>query len=217
MNITYDLDIISIGYTTICLVLFWIIARSSRPAGINDEIREYVRRKINDASVQSRQQTEPYQLQQFRDDIRQLRMDVSSIKGRSVPLEITNEAVLVTEPVALTEPIEPAEEVFYLPTPNIDGSFPASTLSTLYREGASIYQMTLTRGERAHAAFQLCREETAIRLALQYVELRIEPCCRALNAYTGSAKSIIPESPGRLELRGDKWVVTAKASIHYEN
>lgn len=77
--------------------------------------------------------------------------------------------------------------------------------------------MTLSHSERDCATFQLCQEDTAIRLALQYVELRIEPCCKPLNAYSGSAISIIPESPGRLELRGDKWIITDKASIYYEN
>lgn len=215
MNIIYDLDIFSISYTTICVALVWIIARGNRPPGITDETRDYVKRKIADAREQQGRQTDPHQILQLREELRQLRIELSNIKGRSIPLEITNEAALA--PVPLAEPVELAQEVFFLPTPNPDGSFSASTLSGFYREGASIYQMTLSHSERDCATFQLCREDTAIRLALQYVELRIEPCCKALNAYTGSAKSIIPESPGRLELRGDKWIITDKASIYYEN
>jgi len=216
MNITFDLNVFSIAFTTICTILIYIVARRGRrPAGITEDIRAYVNRKIGEAPLQQGRQTDHSELQRLRDAIGQMRVEINGIRGRSVPLEITNEPML--DPVTPAEPVPPAEQVFYLPTPNPDGSFPAPTLSGSYREGASIYQMTLPGGNGEHAVFQLCRDETAIRLALQYVELRIDPCCRALNACTGATRNIILDSPGRLELRGDRWVVTDKASIHYEN
>lgn len=216
MNITFELNVFSIAFTTICTILvYFLTRRGARPPGITEDIRAYVNRKIGEAPLHQGRQTDHSELQRLHDAVGQLRTEINGIKGRSVPLEITNESMLA--PVSPAEPVLPAEQVFYLPTPNPDGSFPASTLSGSYREGASIYQMTLPGGDGGHAVFQLCRDETAIRLALQYVELRIDPCCRALNACTGATRNIIPDAPGRLELRGDRWVVTDKANIHYEN
>jgi hypothetical protein len=106
-------------------------------------------------------------------------------------------------------------EIFYLSTPNADGSFNERSASATYREGASIYRFTRTSINRAR--FQLDEREASIKLALQYPDRNIDPVCDAENAFNPKAKTIITNSAGEAELVGDKWFKNKKAKIRYGN
>jgi hypothetical protein len=110
---------------------------------------------------------------------------------------------------------EPRREFFYLSFPNEDGTFNASSASTAYRDGASIYKFTKISPEQAE--FAIDEDERSIKLALGFPNKSIDPVCDAQNAYDSNAERIFTEEPGRAELlNGEKWRVTQKAKIRYE-
>ncbi|MEM4710660.1 MAG: AAA family ATPase [Candidatus Woesearchaeota archaeon] len=107
------------------------------------------------------------------------------------------------------------KEIFYLSTPNSDGSFNNSSASTKYKVGASIYRFTKISDNLAE--FEIDQTESSIKLAIQYPDRNIDPACEAQNAYNPKAKTIVTISPGIAELVGDKWIVKEKAEILYED
>jgi hypothetical protein len=110
---------------------------------------------------------------------------------------------------------EPKREVFYLSTPNKDGSFNQSSVHTAYQEGGSIYRFTKTR--YGYAEFQIDENPSSVKLALEYADKNIDPVCEAVNAYNPKAERIMTMQPGRADLEGDKWIVSNKAKIRYDD
>jgi len=107
----------------------------------------------------------------------------------------------------------PRGEVFYLSTPNMDGSFNETSVKSTYQEGASIYKFTKTSANDAE--FQIDNSESSVKLALAYPDKNIEPACEAQNAYDAKADRIATVQSGKAVLDGDKWRVTKKAQIKY--
>ncbi len=109
------------------------------------------------------------------------------------------------------------QEVFYLSIPNEDGNFYAKHAHPTYKEGTSIYRFTKTSPNQA--VFQIDERETSIRQALQYPDKNIDPVCEANNAFNREMRRIITlkDNLGKAVLDGDKWKVTRKAKIRYEN
>lgn len=118
-------------------------------------------------------------------------------------------------PVEVPQPVvETRKEIFFLSTPNLNGSFNESSASATFREGASIYRFTKESFNKA--TFCIDEREASIKLALQYPDKSIDPVCEALNAYNARATKIVTKKPGTAELKGDKWVIQTKAKISYE-
>lgn len=111
--------------------------------------------------------------------------------------------------------IEPSREVFYLSTPNEDGSFFAKSVFSSYKEGVSIYRFT--RISHGQAEFQIVERETSIKLALEYPDKNIYPVCEAQNLFNPKAGRIVTVQAGKVVLDRDKWKVTKKAVIRYEH
>ncbi len=105
-------------------------------------------------------------------------------------------------------------EVFYLSTPNKDGSFNVSSIRDSFKYGASIYQFTKTSRNRAR--FRIDSNEGAIKLALAFPDSNIEPSCELQNAYRKNSSTIITEEEGEAELKGNKWRVIKPVKIRYE-
>jgi hypothetical protein len=105
-------------------------------------------------------------------------------------------------------------EIFFLSSPNADGSFDESSASSTYKEGATIYRFTKTGNNKAN--FQIDDKEASVKLALQYRDRRIDPVCETTNAFN-QAKNISTVQQGEAELQSGKWVVSKKAKIKYEN
>lgn len=110
---------------------------------------------------------------------------------------------------------EQRTEIFFLSTPNSDGSFNESSASSSYREGATIYRFTKIGSTKA--MFQIDEKDASVKLALQYPDKNIDPVCDAENAFNPKATRIITVQPGEAELHGDKWIRKTKAKIRYEN
>lgn len=105
-------------------------------------------------------------------------------------------------------------EVFYLSTPNSDGSFNESSVLTSYREGASIYKLFKTAETKAN--FEIDNRESSIKLAIQYPDRNIDPVCEAESAFNPKSNKIITTQKGTVELQNGKWIVTKKAKISYD-
>lgn len=113
------------------------------------------------------------------------------------------------------KPPEVRQEIFFLSSPNSDGSFDESSASSIYKEGATIYRFTKIENNKAN--FKIDEKEASIKLALQYRDKRIDPVCDALNAFNPRAARIITEQQGEAELQNGKWTINNKAKIRYEN
>jgi hypothetical protein len=161
-------------------------------------------------------------------ELSKLREEVKSltIKMRSaeIPMEIfVGGGVAIPKPqvpsqipVAAVQPEPPKNPpVFFLSTPNSDGSFNNSSANSAFREGASIYKFQNTKDNRAQ--FKIDERDASVKLALNYPDKNIDPVCDALNAFDPRARKIFTEVPGIAELTGDKWRVITKARIRYES
>lgn len=111
---------------------------------------------------------------------------------------------------------EPNFEVFYMSTPNKDGTFNKTSAHTTYREGATIYKFTKTI--YGDVKFQIDENQSSVNLALAYPEQNIVPVCEAENLYNPNATKIVtvPGGAGKAVLDGDRWKVEQKAVIRYE-
>ena len=146
------------------------------------------------------------QIRLLEEKVAKLQLEVNSFQNRQI----------VKPSSSVVPDNRPNEEVFYLSTPNTDGSFDNSDVSQFYKDGASIYRFVKTLSNRA--SFYIEDKEDSINRALQYPDKRIDPVCEAQNAFNPKAKSIKTITPGEVELIGDKWVISfnKKAKIRYE-
>jgi hypothetical protein len=108
-------------------------------------------------------------------------------------------------------------EIFFLSTPNSDGSFNESSASSFYKDGATIYRFTKIGPNKAK--FLIDEKEASVKLALEYPDKNIDPVCDAVNAFNPKATRITTVEQGEAELQHGKWVVekNKKGKIKYEN
>lgn len=114
---------------------------------------------------------------------------------------------------------EPDHHEFYLSTPNSDGTFNVSSMTSAYKPTASIYKFVITRdGGESIAAFTVAEQYESVKDALSSPGSYLDPVCESVNAFSPSAKRIVNLRPGRALKQGDKWVVKPedKAIIRYE-
>ncbi len=110
-------------------------------------------------------------------------------------------------------------EEFYLSTPNSDGTFNVSSMSSSYKPTASIYRFLVTEEDgKSVAAFTVADQYETIKDALSSPGSYLDPVCESVNAFSPAAKKIINLRPGRAYKSGDKWIVKPedKAIIRYE-
>lgn len=166
----------------------------------------------------------------LKNQIADIRMELRALKPSPAAQHIERTAVPFhepdTEPVAIVQIVtaqppqqqEPqnAEEIFYLSTPNSEGSFNVRSAQPNYRPGASIYWFKKTAPDKA--IFKIDEREASMQMALQYSDINIDPVCDPANAYHINTKRVRtpPGHEGVVELLDDKWIVTKKAKIYYE-
>lgn len=161
-------------------------------------------------------------------EVKQLREEVKAltIKMRSaeIPMEIFVGGIVakptpqVPPPISVAVPqpeIPKTSNIFFLSTPNSDGSFNNSSASLHYKEGASIYNFQNT--EENQAKFKIDEREASTKLAMRFPDKNIDPVCEAVNKFDPNPKSIFTVEPGVAELVGDRWRVITKARIRYES
>ncbi|WP_448376455.1 hypothetical protein [Fervidobacterium sp.] len=220
-GITFQIDIFSIFISFILsLFLFLILKSSKEPQSELQNYSQEIARQQNELQRQSQKIAEYGQtISQLQDKIQQLESKLQEVQHSSPQIVVPVQTPLYASSVSpAPEPAQSSqshqEEVFYLSTPNSDGSFNRSSASSEYREGASVYRFMKTSHNRA--TFEVDEREGAIRLALDYHYRAIEPVCEAENTFVREARGIKTIHPGEAELQGEKWVVTRKAKIRYE-
>ena len=186
---------------------------------ISNSIKNYVKRKIDDASFNrntSGSNINSSELRNATNKIRDLESQIEKIKKQlntSTPVQN-----FTTQPTYQeTKQPEVITQTFFLSTPNSDGSFNESSAQPTYKEGATIYRFTKIGSNRAK--FQIDEKDASAKLALQYPDKNIDPVCDAVNAFNPKATRITTVEQGEAELQNGKWIVekNKKARIKYEN
>ena len=164
------------------------------------------------------------------DEVKQLREAVQALMSKAkiseIPMEIfvdgnttapkSQPQVPPSIPAPAPQPDTPKPpHIFFLSTPNSDGSFNNSSANFAFKEGASIYKFQNTKDNRAQ--FRIDERDASVKLALNYPDKNIDPVCDALNAFDPRARKIFTVEPGLAELVGDRWRVITKARIRYES
>lgn len=134
-----------------------------------------------------------------------------------IPLEISERISdeLFNTPNIKETKTSNTDKIFFLSTPNDDGSFNESSVSFFFKPGASIYRFTKKSAKRA--SFRIESHEDAFRFALEYPEKNIYRVCDAENTKDSSSQKIKTISEGEAELSDSKWKVITKAKIRYES
>ncbi len=149
--------------------------------------------------------------------IRDLELQVKNLNDQIQSVLILSNSTTQISQSSNPESIQPEKraEIFFLSTPNSDGSFNESSASFAHKEGATIYRFTKIGSNRAH--FQIDEKDASAKLALQYPDKNIDPVCDAVNAFNPKATRITTVEQGEAELQGNKWIINRKVKIRYEN
>ncbi len=114
---------------------------------------------------------------------------------------------------------KPRVEEFYLSTPNSNGSFNISSMTSSYKPTASIYKFEVSEEDGGSmASFAVADQYEAIKDALSSPGSYLDPVCESENAFSTAARRIVNVKPGRAYRRGEQWMVKQedKAIIRYE-
>lgn len=189
---------------------------------VSNEIKNYVRKKIEDANWSRSTPSNNNSSVELRDAnnrIRDLESQIEKIKTQLNTSNPVSSFTTQTKQPTYQETKQPEviTQTFFLSTPNADGSFNESSASSTYREGASIYRFTKIGNNKAK--FQIEEKDASAKLAIQYPDKNIDPVCDAVNAFNPKATRITTVEQGEAELQNGKWIVekNKKAKIKYEN
>lgn len=103
----------------------------------------------------------------------------------------------------------------YLSTPDANGEFDDSQRSTSYRIGISIFAIEYDGAGAQIAQIKVADRSDAMELLLRRREHLLEPVADMLNAYRSDTVAIVVETPGEIELRGNRWRVRRKMTARY--
>lgn len=195
---------------------------SSSEDDLSEKIKRYIKDKISDENFKgnSISGASSNTISNLENKVRKLEIELREVKfqidNSRIPFEVV-QPKYEQESWQDTRIPEAKTETFFLSIPNSDGSFNDSSVSSSYKEGASIYRFTKVGNNRA--TFQIDEREASVTLALTYPDKSIDPVCDAVNAFNPKAKRIITVEAGEAELLNDKWIVnkTQKAKIRYES
>ena len=191
---------------------------------LSNEIKSYIKTKIEENSNWNistpDKNVDSSQLKDANIRIRDLEAQIENINKllanqKHVPETNTDPQTSIIQGIKQSD--ESTAQVFFLSTPNADGSFNESSASSSYKQGATIYRFIKTGSNRAK--FKIDDKETSAKLALQFPDKNIDPVCDAENAFNPKATRITTVQEGEAELQNGKWIVekNKKAKIKYEN
>jgi len=203
-------DIILAILIAIVFICIYFLVRYSSSLGL--EIKRVGKSKIANLS-QLEQYSNP-NIVKLQNEMKQLRDLVRDSKEQLVLEKIEYEEKAVE--VEFKLPPKPAEDVFYMATPNGEKSFDISAKTEVFKATQSLYKFTINNSNRDQATFAFQSDDTGIRDSVNSPHIYIEPVCDPQNALNQNAKRIITLRPGTAEKRNDKWIVLTKAQIKYE-
>jgi len=201
-------------------VTIWLLSRwASRASegGLSQEVRDYVKKKINEKSqLDSRQVPSSSHGQRntgkgqdlLSDRVKRLEKEVDALRD-----QLPRAHGMASPPIP--EPPVTVSETLFLPGPDENGNFNEGDVSKDYKEGASVYKLTKHGPDRA--SFTILDDPRATRMAIEYHAQYIKPVCDASNAYERTAKRIVTERQGEARLENGRWRMTSKARIRYES
>ncbi len=182
----------------------------------SNRLQEHIQSQSGFARSTSANLFNPSELRDANNRIRDLEFQVKNLNEKLLSSE---NHVTQTPPRSFQDSIHPEvkPEIFFLSTPNSDGSFNDSSVSPVYKEGASIYKFTKVGNNRAQ--FQIDERENSIKFALTYPDKSILPVCDSINEYESKYTRIVTLKTGMAELQNGKWIVnkSQKAKIRYES
>jgi hypothetical protein len=219
----FELDVISIFFTLITLFILIAYFNFNKENGtVSKEIEDYISRKLSNklfnGSNDLTHLASREELSRLRSDIETLKDQIYALKAKQVnDSTSSSNHIKVGDIIPLTKIEEKPNNfeklTFYLSSPNVDESFNSTSISNVFKNGASIYKFTKLNEQ--YADFEIDSREDAIKLALGFPDKNIDPACDAQNAFNPRAKSVYTSKPGRAELLGDKWKIRSKAKIQY--
>lgn len=209
----------------IIIALAFVVVRyakkaiSSQPQPIPDSLKSYIKEKIEDAKYTTGDDVHRMIQNTLKNNSKQNKSVVDDSFGKSKSDEVPFHINPPKEEPAPAPPApkvhEEPQAVFYLSTPNPDGTFNVSSITKQYREGASIY-IFYESGNKAE--FEIYSDESSIRLALKYPDKNIDPVCDVEGeGYTADVTCVNIIKRGTAELDNNKWKVTGKVRIQYGN
>ena len=154
------------------------------------------------------------------EDLNELKEQIAALQEQVEKLTVTP----IPPPTPASKPptrrsLIPDQDEYYLSTPNSDGTFNASSMSSQFRPSASVYKFLITKTNGSQRAeFTVANDYDAVKDALSSPGSYLEPVCESINPYFSGAKRIVNIRPGKAVKQGDKWVVKPehKARIRYE-
>lgn len=209
-GLTFEIDLISFIFSIILFAIVIILYKNNtKPQTSNN------RSQVSSKSDNEMTQYNRSYIESLANDIRDLKIKVKNLEYKNIPMEVivnNPKEVNNEQPITLNEI---KSNIFYLSTPNSDGTFNDSSSSQSYKESASIYKFVKT--SQNTATFEIDNRESSIKLALQYPDKNIEPVCENLNAFNPKSRKIITDTPGTAQLSDGKWVKIKKAKVIYES
>jgi hypothetical protein len=155
-------------------------------------------------------QTKPVETNNVQSDIEAKKAEVTKLEKQKTDLLIQS-----NNPQKITAKT-PSKVSVYLSSANKDGSFNKSSERTSFVEGASILAFEPIANNR-FAVYIDTKNPSAVKMALQYPDKRIEPTFEAISAFNPKAKTIQTIKPAIVELQGDKYVLIERGEIDYDN
>lgn len=151
-----------------------------------------------------------------KNQINVLRSDVAKVKNNISNLQFNSEIQQVKPQPIININYQKKSEILFAPSPNNDGSFDISSVSSVEDQSSSFYKFTVINNNPNYATFEFLNVERAIKDATSNPEMIIEKVCNTQNALNQNATRINTIKPGRVKKQNDKWVVELRAEIKYE-
>ena len=210
--LSYTLNPISLGaialLTLFLLYLFGLLKR------LDNRVDKHSKR-IEDLTTRLFLKKEPAP----ENDIAQLRKEVTNLQEQVKKLTPVPPPAPPTKKSSIRKPTLSMQDEYYLSTPNSDGTFNVSSMSSQFRPSASVYKFLVTEANGTERAeFTVANDNDAVKDALSSPGSYLDPVCESINPYFSGAKRIVNIRPGKAVKEGDKWVVKPehKARIRYE-
>ena len=214
--------IVLIVVVSILVIIIIVIIRAISSKETPEYIKEYIRVKIKEVNKQSGGSNSNVNSNSILHDVNrtldnklnEYSSAIAKMQKELLELQSNDKSTYQNRNMA-NAPVHnvSSNEIFYLSTPNNDGSFNDNDMTSGYEEGGSLYRFEKLSSNRAKFAIE--NRSDAIERALQYPERQITPVCEADNS-PRNAKGIKTISQGEVELDGNKWKVNKKSKIRYE-
>ena len=115
-----------------------------------------------------------------------------------------------------TDEVELNSTVFYLSTPNRDGSF-ADMRSDAFDPSQSLYRFEIADEWGDEAIFSFMDHPATVAEALRLPETFLQPVCHFEGGVQPGARHIVTVEPGRAAREGLRWIVYEPAMIQFES